>query len=90
VEAVSTPEEARLAAQGAPDSRASADAYHEREQRLNADIQAMQQGPVVHLAGLTDFHQGAPSVEQQQASHGQRAPALPDVGGHGSADDRIA
>jgi hypothetical protein len=78
-----TPEEIRLAAQGAPESSASADAYADRERRMAADIEAMQAGPVQHMAEQTNWHQGAPSVEVQQATHGAPAPALPDVGGHG-------
>jgi hypothetical protein len=84
-----TPEEVRLSSQGAPDSHAAESARAERESRLGADIAKMQQGPVEHLAGLTDFHAGQPSVEVQQQTHGQPAPALPDVGGHGSASDPI-
>ena len=84
-----TPEETRIAGQGAPDSHAAASAYREREQRMGADIAAMMAGPTEHLAGLTDFHAGQPSVEVQQATHGQPAPRLPDVGGHDRADAHI-
>jgi hypothetical protein len=83
-----TPEETRVTAQTA-DSAATANAVAEREQRLAADIAAMQAGPVQHMAEQTNWHQGAPSVEVQQATHGQPAPSLPDVGGHGSASDPI-
>ena len=86
---MSTPEEIRLAAHGAPDSMAVADARAEREARLAADIAAMQAGPVEHMAGLTDHHQGSPSVEVQMTTHGQPAPRTPDTGGHGSASDPI-
>lgn len=84
-----TPEDARLTAQGTADSAASATAFADREARMAADMAAMQAGPVQHMAEQTSWHQGQPSVETQQATHGQPAPAVPDVGGHGSASDPI-
>ena len=91
---MSTPEQARLdhlAAQGHPESGAgpSAQAHQDRESRMAADIAAMQAGPVAHAAGLTDHHEGRPTVAEQQATHGQPAPRLPDTGGHQSASDKI-
>jgi hypothetical protein len=78
---VSTPEQARL--QGAPDSAASATAYAEQQARYAADVAAMQAGPVEHMAGMTDHHQGMPTVETQMVTHGAPAPRTPDTGGHG-------
>jgi hypothetical protein len=78
---VSSPE-TRAGAQTA-DSRASADAYAEREARMEADIRAMQAGPVEHAAEMTSHHQGRPAVETQMTSHGAAPPRVPDTGGHG-------
>jgi hypothetical protein len=79
---VSTPESERLAAPQGGDGEVAA-AWADREQRLAADIAAMQAGPTEHAAEMTSHHQGQPSVEVQQKTHGQPAPKLPDVGGHG-------
>ena len=76
-------------AQGTADSAASANAWAEREARLAADIAAMQAGPVEHMAGLTDHHQGMPTVETQMHTHGAAPPSVPDTGGHQSAADPI-
>jgi hypothetical protein len=78
-----TPEDARLAAQGAPESAATVNAVAEREARMGADIAAMQAGPTEHAAGLTDHHQGMPTVETQMTTHGAAPPRVPDTGGHG-------
>jgi hypothetical protein len=74
--------ETRAGAQTA-DSRASADACAEREARMEADIRAMQAGPVEHTAALTDHNQGRPTVQEQMVTHGAPAPRTPDTGGHG-------
>jgi hypothetical protein len=64
-------------------------AHQEREQRLAADAASMLAGRAPGHDEQLSYHQGAPSVEVQQATHGQRAPATPDVGGHQSASDPI-
>jgi hypothetical protein len=43
----------------------------------------MQAGPTEHMAGLTDHHQGMPTVETQMKTHGAAPPHVPDTGGHG-------
>ena len=83
---MSTPEQARLdhyATQHPAGPSPSEAAYADQQARLAADIAAMQAGPTEHAAEMTSHHQGQPSVEVQQKTHGQPAPKLPDVGGHG-------
>jgi hypothetical protein len=83
---VSTPDRMDPALQGGDGAITAA--HQEREQRLAADIAAMQAGPTKHAAGLTDHHQGSPSVQEQMLTH-TPAPKTPDTGGHQSASDPI-
>lgn len=71
------------AAQNPPGPGPSARAYQDWQARLNADVAAMQAGPVQHIAEQTDHHQGLPTVETQMRTHGQAPPRVPDTGGHG-------
>jgi hypothetical protein len=80
---VSTPEPGTRDGMVTADSSAAADAWAEREARMGADIAAMHAGPTEHAAGLTDHHQGLPTVETQMHTHGQAPPRVPDTGGHG-------
>jgi len=41
------------------------------------------------MAEMTSWAQGQPSVQEQMHTHGAAPPAVPDVGGHGSADDPV-
>ena len=81
--APSTPntEEMRLAGAQGGDGAVAA-AWQEREARIAHDVAVMQAGPVEHLAGMTSYHQGAPSVEVQMYTHGAAPPSTPDVGQH--------
>jgi hypothetical protein len=56
---------------------------------MAADIAAMMAGPTEHTAGLTDHHQGMPTVETQMHTHGQAPPRVPDTGGHDSPSAHI-
>lgn len=68
---------------------AVAAAWADREGRLASDEARLRAGPVEHVASMTSYHQGQPTVQVQQATHGQAAPRVPDVGGHGSASGPI-
>ncbi len=82
---MSTPEQARLdhyAAQHPPGPSPSQAAHADQQARLAADEAQLRQGGP-HADEVMSYHQGRPTVEEQQATHGAPAPRLPDVGGHG-------
>jgi hypothetical protein len=84
---MSTPDRTSPTAQGGDGAVAAA--RGEREQRLAADEASLAAGRAPGHAEQLVHHDGLPSVETQQATHGQAAPSLPDTGGHDSPSDRI-
>jgi len=85
---VSTPESERLDYPRGGDGEVAA-AWADREQRLAADVAAMQAGPAEHMAEMTSHHEGRPTVREQMTSHGAAPPRTPDTGGHDSASAHI-
>lgn len=80
---MSTPEQARQAAAGQERPSPSMLAHADQQDRIAADIAAMQAGPTEHMAEQMNHCQGLPTVQTQMATHGAAPPRVPDTGGRG-------